>query len=52
MKFLAPLLVFVVLATLIATGIALAATNGSAVLLLIAVAIFVGLFVKFGCLSH
>jgi hypothetical protein len=52
MKFVAPLLVFVVLGTLITAGIVLAATKGSAVLLLIAVAIFVGLFVKFGCLSH
>ena len=52
MKFLVPLLVFIVLGGLIAAGIALAATKGSAVLLLAASAVFIGLFVKFGCLTH
>jgi sodium-dependent dicarboxylate transporter 2/3/5 len=33
-------------------GIAIAATKGSALLLLIGSAVFVALFVKFGCLTH
>lgn len=52
MKFLATLAFFVVLGAVLAAGIAIAATKGSAILLLIGAAVFVGLFVKFGCLTH
>jgi len=52
MKFLSSLAVFLVLGALIVVGIALAATKGSAVLLLLGVAVFVALFVKYGCLAH
>ncbi len=51
MNFIASLAFFVVIGALLAAGIAIAA-KGSFVLLLIAVAIFGGLFVKFGCLDQ
>lgn len=52
MQFIAPLATFLVLAALLTAGIVVAATKGSAILLLVAAAIFTGLFVKFGCLDH
>jgi hypothetical protein len=52
MKFLTSLAFFVVLAAVLAAGIAVAATKGSALLLLIGSAVFIALFVKFGCLTH
>lgn len=52
MQFIAPLAVFLVLGALLVAGIVVAATKGSAILLLVAAAVFTGLFVKFGCLDH
>lgn len=52
MKFLATLAFFLVIGAVLAAGISIAATKGSVALLLIGSAVFVGLFVKFGCLTH
>jgi hypothetical protein len=51
MKFLSALFVWLLMAAIIATGFAMAA-HGKPALLIGAAAVFVGLFAKYGCLSH
>ena len=51
MNFIAAILVFVVFAALIGTGIVLMLA-GKPLLLIIALALFIGAFIKHGCLSH
>ena len=51
MKFFAAILVFALFALFISLGI-LALLKGSPWLLLASVGVFLGTFVKFGCLSH
>jgi hypothetical protein len=51
MNFIASLVFFIVITALLSAGIALAA-KGSFILLLIGIAVFGGLFVKFGCLDQ
>jgi hypothetical protein len=53
MNFIAPLLVFLLIAAVLTAGIVMAAAvKGSAILLLLGGAAFTGLFIKFGCLDH
>ena len=51
MKFIAAILVFVVFAVLIGTGIVLMLA-GKPLLLILALGAFLGAFIKHGCLSH
>jgi len=51
MKFIAAILVFVVFAALIGTGIVLMLA-GKPLLLIVALGAFLGTFIKYGCLSH
>jgi len=51
MNFIAAILVFVVFAALIGTGIVLMLA-GKPLLLIIALALFIGAFIKHDCLSH
>jgi hypothetical protein len=51
MKFIAAISVFALFAFFISWGI-VALLKGSPWLLLVSLAVFVGTFVKFGCLSH
>ena len=53
MNFVAPLLVFLLIAAVLTAGIVMAAAvKGSAILLLLGGAAFAALFIKFGCLDH
>jgi hypothetical protein len=51
MQFVKASLVYLILGALIAAGIVVMAAKGSFSLLILSVALFMGLFIKYGCLT-
>jgi len=52
MNFFLAMLAYAVLGVLLFAGIVVMAVKGSWLLLLVGIAVFMGLFVRYGCLTH